>query len=141
MIKNANTAKKTAFGMAIGALSGTMVCGILAAVAWASGNDSFAKGILWGGALGIAGMMTLLILSRTRHATAEARLAAGAGDERERAAAVRSGATAFVCMYLATIVCAFGNSFGMDPAAGYAITMFTGLIAALTSFAIRVRRG
>jgi len=125
----------------IGALSGAIVCAILAIIAYSAGNDSFGKGIVQGGAIGIAGMVTLLIIARTRYSTAEARIASGRGDERENQFALRAASIGFVVMYAAAIVATFLHTFGVQAEACFAIIMFSGLIAALASFAILVRRG
>lgn len=131
----------SAIGIATGALSGAVACAILAIIAYSAGNDSFGKGIVQGGTIGIAVMVTLLILARTRFATAEARVVSGRADERENQFALRAASIGFVVMYAAAIVCTFLYTFGVEAEAGFAIIMFSGLIAALASFAILVRRG
>ncbi len=128
-------------GIAVGALSGAVACAVLAIVAYASGNDSFGKGIVQGGTIGIAVMVTLLIISRTRFSTAEARVVSGRGDERENQFALRAASIGFIVMYAAAIVATFLHSFGVEAEAGFAIIMFSGLIASLASFAVLVRRG
>lgn len=138
---NERLTPKSPLGIAIGALSGAIACGVLAIIAYASGNDSFGKGIVQGGAFGIAAMVTLLILARTRFAPAEARVVSGAADEREARLATRAAAIGFIVMFIAAVVSTFLHSFGMEAEAGFAIIMFSGLISALAAFAILVRRG
>jgi hypothetical protein len=130
----------SSLAIAIGVASGTVVLAILAAVAWAAGEPNFARGVLQGGAFGIAGAVTLIVLARTRFATAEARLVAGVADERERRLATRALAIAAVAMYVAAVAASIATMFGLEPEASLAIIMFTGLIAAATAFAVAVRR-
>lgn len=133
-------APPTALRIAIGAGSGALACAVLSSIAWAAGNDSFAKGIVWGGTVSIAAAIALLMLARTRFATAEARLVAASADERERRLATDALAYAAVAMYAAAVLCAMGMLFGLEPEASLAIVMFTGLISASASFAILARR-
>ena len=127
--------------LAIGALAGTLTIAILASIAWAAGNDSFARGIVWGGAVGIAGTITLIVMARRRGASAEARLAAGQADERERRLAVRAGAFAGVAMYAAAIIVAMVTEvWHLESEGGLAIIMFTGLVTALGVFVVSVRK-
>ncbi len=59
----------------------------------------------------------LKALARTRFATAEARLAAGEADERERRLATRALAIAAICMYVAAVATAIATMFGLEPQA------------------------
>ncbi|WP_291377428.1 hypothetical protein [Demequina sp.] len=141
MTKQASqSAPRSALRIAVGAGSGAVAAAVLASIAWAAGNDSFANGIVWGGTIGIAAVVTLLMLARTRFATAEARLVAHAADERERRLATRALAVAAVTMYAAAVLTAMGTLFGLEAEASLAIIMFTGLISAAVAFAISVRR-
>lgn len=135
------TKTKSLAGLAIGAASGTVVCAILASIAWAAGKDSFARGIVWGGAIGIAGTIALILLANRRGAPAEARLAAGQADERERRLATRAGAFAAVAMYAAAVVVAMVTAvWDLKAEGGLAIIMFTGLLTAAGTFIVSVRR-
>jgi len=125
------------FGAAAGALAVTA----LSYLARLADNDSLARGIVAGGIGGIAVVVVLLTLSRTRFASPEARLAAGKADERERRLATRAMAIAGAAMYVAAIVAVFLSAFGVEASAGYAIIMFTGLIAATAAYIVSVRRG
>ncbi|MCB2412504.1 hypothetical protein LGT39_06530 [Demequina sp. TTPB684] len=141
MTKQANPiAQHTALRISVGAASGAVAAAVLASIAWAAGNDSFAKGIVWGGTVGIAAVVALLMLARTRFATAEARLVADAADERERRLATDAMALAAIAMYAAAVLCAMATLFGLEPEASLAIIMFTGLITAAVAFAVSVRR-
>ena len=127
--------------LAIGALTGTVAIAILASVAWAAGNGSFARGIVSGGAIGIAGTITLVLMARRRGAPAEARLAAGQADERERRLATRAGAVAGVAMYAAAVVVAMATAvWDLEAEASLAIIMFTGLLTAAGTFIVSVRK-
>lgn len=132
--------QNSSLGIAIGVVAGTVTLAVLAGIAWSAGHPDFARGVVLGGAIGIAGVVTLKTLARTRFATAEARLAAGAADERERRLATRALAIAAVAMYVAAVVTAMATMFGLEPQASLAIIMFTGLIAAAVAFAVSVRR-
>jgi len=134
------TTRNSSLGIAIGTLAGGITCALLATIAWAAGHPDFARGIVTGGAVGIAAAVTLKAMSRTRFANAEARLAAGMADEREKKFAVQSLAMAAVAMYVAAILSAFANLFGLEAQAGLAIVMLTGLICASASFAMLARR-
>lgn len=128
--------------LAIGALAGTLAVAILASIAWAAGNASFAHGIVWGGAIGISGTITLILMARRRGAPAEARLAAGQADEREQRLATRAGAFAGVAMYAAAVVMAVVTAvWNTGAEASLAIIMFTGLLTAAGTFTVSVRRG
>ena len=120
-------------------LSGAVVCALLAGIAWAADHPDFARGIVFGGTLGIGAAVTLKVLSRTRFASAEARLASGQADEREKTLAVRALAIAAAAMYVAAIICAFATMFGLEAQASLAIIMFTGLIVTSASFALLAR--
>jgi hypothetical protein len=133
--------RNSSVGLAIGALAGALTCALLASIAWSADRPDFARGIVWGGSFSIVGVIVLKILSHTRFASAEARLASGKADEREKGLAVRSLATASLTMYGAAIISAFATMYGLEPQASLAIIMFTGLITATASFAILARRG
>lgn len=135
------TKTKSPAGAAIGAAAGTLVCAILASVAWAAGNESFAAGIIFGGAVGIAGTLALFLRSRKRGAPAEARLVGGTADERERRMATRAGALASVAMFAAAIVVAMVTAvWDLEAQASIAIILYAGLFTATGSFAVLVRR-
>jgi len=134
------TRNNSSLGIAIGVLAGAVVCSLLAGIAWTADHPDFARGIVLGGTIDIAAAVTLKVLSRTRFANAEARLAAGQADERERSLAVRSLATAAAAMYAAAVICAFATMFGLEAQASLAIIMFTGLIATSSTFALLARR-
>lgn len=123
------------------AASGALAVAGLSYLARLADNDSLARGIVAGGIGGIAIVLTLLVLSRTRFSTPEARLTAGKADERESRLATRSAAIAGIAMYAAAVVAVFLTAFGVEPQAGYAIIMFTGLLAGAISYAVSVRRG
>ena len=80
-------------------------------------------------------------MARRRGAPAEARLAAGQADERERGLATRAGAFAGVAMYSATVVVAMVTAvWDLEAEAGPAIIMFTGLLTAAGTFIVSVRK-
>ncbi len=132
--------RNSSLGLALGVVAGTATMAVLAGIAWSAGYPVFARGVVLGGAIGIAAVVTLKVLARTRFATAEARLAVGGADERERRLAVRSLAIAAAAMYAAAVVAAFATMFGVEPEASIAAIMFTGLIATGVAFAVSVRR-
>lgn len=135
------TKTKSLAGAAIGAAAGTLVCAILASAAWAAGNESFATGIMFGGAVGIAGTLALFLRSRKSGAPAEARLVGGTADERERRVAMRAGAFAAVAMFAAAVVVAMVTAiWSLQAMAGIAIIMYAGLFTATGTFAVLVRR-
>jgi hypothetical protein len=135
------TKTKSLAGAALSAAAGTLVCAILARAAWAAGNDSFATGIVFGGAIGIAGTLALFLRSRKSDAPAEARLVGGTADERERRVAMRAGAFAGAAMFAAAVVVAMVTAiWSVQAMAGIAIIMYTGLFTATGAFAVLVRR-
>jgi len=136
------TKPKSAARVAIGAFAGAAACALLATIALAAGNESFARGIMTGGVVGIVAASVLVIMARRKGAPAEARLVAGQADERERHLAMRAGAFAALAMYAAAIVVAFLTAvLDFEAQAGLAIIMFTGLFTVLGVFIVSVRKG
>ncbi|HZJ40571.1 MAG TPA: hypothetical protein VFD20_06455 [Demequina sp.] len=60
-------------GIAVGVVAGTVTVAILAGIAWSAGHPDFARGVVLGGAIGIAGVVTLTTLARTFLAEVTAR--------------------------------------------------------------------
>lgn len=136
------TKPKSAARIAISAIAGSAACALLATIALAAGNDSFARGIVSGGAIGIGAVSALVIAARRKGAPAEARLVAGQADERERHLAMRAGAFAAIAMYAAAVVVAMLTAVvEFEAQAGLAIIMFTGLFTVLGVFIVSVRKG
>lgn len=123
-----------------GAAAGSLAVVGLYYVAQLADNESLARGILTGGFGGVTTVVVLLLLARTRFASAESRLAAGRADERESRLATRAGVMAGGVMYAAAVVAVFLSAFGVAHEVGYALIMLSGLATAVLSYAVMVRR-
>ena len=127
--------------IAAGAASGGLACTALVWIANQAGNDSLAKGIATGGSIGITAVVVLLLLSRRSQAPAEARMVAGRGDERERRIGLQALALAAVAMYLIAVVCTMVGAFiEVSMEAALASVMIGGLVVAVASYAVGVRK-
>lgn len=121
--------------------SGALACAALVWVANLAGNDSLARGISAGGAVGVGAVITLLVLSRRSQAPAEARMVSGRGDERERAIGIRALAFAALAMYAVAVVTTMVGAFvEVAVEAALASVMIAGLITAVVTYAVGVRR-
>ncbi len=140
MTKQASPSAPPIARIVVGAASGIFAAVALSYVARLADNDSLARGILTGGFGGVTAVVVLLVLSRTRFASAEARLTAGQADEREHLIALRAAAIAGGTMYAAAVVSVFLSAFGVGHEVGYALIMLSGLVAGIASYAVLVRR-